>query len=733
MNWNNEERPHNDNDANLNNIDGFVSGNSTWLVQESFNTLCATAILLVDECADIISSSQVELRKMAYSVFDLLLHILAIPHSSVTHLRALGAASHALSKFSISVFLKSASDNLQHWARVVLTLMNSTSLSVRSMAVDFLVSLLGGVFEMHGNIDEISLSFVTVMPEVVAREIGLYCMSRQITSMCDIECCLWPLRRAFADVEEADPLDDDRVDAQLSPLLAIFCRTCQAIIDGVLIELRLMGEECQVVGTHVNIFSSTEEARNENLEFSDLWAFDADEESLYEAANFYLPETAPLQRIRWLMTLKSLHESKYQWVEAAEALFLCARTIADSILHIKSVWRPSRFHLWQDSRRSLWLSNIGESTQSQDLEIGNRNLIEFADQFLEPHSLLNIPTPSFDEKSKNNRLHQPTVSVMCKMLTNISKEAVSMYLKEDGMESLAYLRLEQVLKNIMDVVDNGYSGQRSGIGLIHGTLYMEESAALRKLSASVNSDMTKLAERMLLLADKEENEDNKSMYKSNKMDHKVMNANNDEAQPNTSQYYVRVILLGKKPERFKESTAIPTFLEWESPSICRVKQSLLRASAKLKEKSNQLTTNEIEARICSAFAKPLISALAKELPMDSIVLRMNMPSESALQKEGSKKTFVVVSLVHMSYPGYANAQLLRDSSIMEILSAGGSKRFLFYSRESPSAKYTIAGRNIINNNLSSRLPGSGLMELTVGLRFPCALSRQRTIITSEYY
>merc|ERR1711862_272031 len=210
----------------------------------------------------------------------------------------------------------------------------------------------------------------------------------------------------------------------------------------------------------------------------------------------------------------------------------------------------------------------------------------------------------------------------------------------------------------------------------------------------------------------------------------INEVNHEKNQPIASQYYVRVILLGKKPERFKESTEIPTFLEWEYPSICRVKQEVLRASANSME-----TENDIEARICSAFAEPLISALSKELPMDSIILRMNMPSESILQKEGSRKTFVVVSLVHMSSPGYANAQLLRDSSVMEILSAGGSKRFLFYSRESPSSKYTITGKVLLNSNASSKLTSSasGLMELTVGLRFPCALSRQRTIITSEYF
>jgi hypothetical protein len=76
------------------------------------------------------------------------------------------------------------------------------------------------------------------------------------------------------------------------------------VIDGVLIEMRLQGSDCTVVGTRM---------KSQPLE---KYIFDADKESLFEAASFFVPETAPLQRIRWLMTLKSLHKAKGQWVES---------------------------------------------------------------------------------------------------------------------------------------------------------------------------------------------------------------------------------------------------------------------------------------------------------------------------------------------------------------------------------------------------------------------------------
>jgi len=289
---------------------------------------------------------------------------------------------------------------------------------------------------------------------------------------------------------------------------------------------------------------------------------------------------------------------------------------------------------------------------------------------------------------------------------------------------LAFLRLEQLLKNVMVVVENDCDSMRSGMGLFN-TNCIEESAALRKVSAIINSDMTKLAELMLLLAGEEGTDGN------GKGEHYLKHD-----KPSISQFYVRVILLGKKPERFMESTTIPTFLEWENPSICRVPQkAVLRAQSKEFLKKFE----GMEARICTAFAEPLVEALSTEIPKDSIVLRLNMPSDAILNKEVTRKTFLIVTLVHMSFPGYANSQLLRDSSIAEILSAGGSKRFLFCSRENTS---TLPMKSILSKNMHSGIShtkqtlsssASGLMELTVAHRFPCALSRQRTIITSEFF
>lgn len=273
---------------------------------------------------------------MMTGILDLLLHLLTTPQSAVTHLRAVGGALQALEEFGVDLFLEVAGANLQHWIRVILSLMNSTSLSVRSISVDFVVSLLGNTYELHGDIDFVSIIFATVLPEVAAREIALYSVSGHISTAEDMVRCLWPLRRSIADLEDANPLDDDRVDPQLVPVLSVFCRTCQAIMDGVLVEMRLRGDRASVIGTRVAY----------SVDFD--VTFDADEESLFEAATFFLPETAPMQRIRWLLTLKSLHESNSRWVEAAETLYICARTISDSMPHLKNVWRPSRFVLWSD-------------------------------------------------------------------------------------------------------------------------------------------------------------------------------------------------------------------------------------------------------------------------------------------------------------------------------------------------------------------------------------------------
>jgi len=240
---------------------------------------------------------------MIHAVLDLLLHILTTPQSSVTHLRAVGGALQALDQFGVEIFLDVVGDNLQHWIRILQSLLNHTSLSVRSIAVDFVLSLLGGLFDLQGTVDDILLVFASVLPEVVARELALFSVDGHIENFNSLAQCLWPLRRSFAEIEDANPLDDDRIDPELSPALKAFGRAQQAIVDGVLIELRLRGDKCFVVGKKIEVPPMNKHT------------FDADEESLFEASEFFMPETAPMQRLRWLLSLKALHEAKNQPVE----------------------------------------------------------------------------------------------------------------------------------------------------------------------------------------------------------------------------------------------------------------------------------------------------------------------------------------------------------------------------------------------------------------------------------
>ena len=664
------------------------------MLQESFNTICATTIIVVEECAGPISASPREQKKMVQGILDLLLHILTTPQSSVTHLRAVGGAIQALEKFGPSIFLEIVGGSIQHWIRVMLSLMNSIALSVRSIAVDFVVSLLGGTFNLVGNIDELALVFITVLPEVMAREIGLYSVSGHVSDLQDVEKAIWPLRRSFADVEDANPLDDDRVDPQLSPLLSVFCRACQAVIDGVLIEMRLQGNDCIIVGARMKAQPLI------------CYTFDADEESLFEAASFFVPETAPLQRIRWLLTLKSLHEAKCQWVEAAETLMMCASTICDSIPHLRHVWRPSKFVLWSDTRRSLWLSTVGEEMGNP--ELGNEQVMNFADNFLEPSGMI-----GWEEKpSASGRLPQPTVSAMCTMLTNISKEAVSLYQREGGMDELSYERLEALLKILMGVLDDhGALGSGSGNSSIRfgGPLgrkrYVEDEAALRRVLASLSGDMTKLAERQLLIAQNEpiKPESGKSRHKQS-------------AAGDQRQFYVRVIMSGKKPDRFKESTTVPTFIEWNTPCICRVPRNVVDSSL-TKCKGD---VRHLEAVMCSEFGRPIRDALLSVGATEPITVRTGASGLQEPEPVDSATTCVDVSFVHCHVSSLDKSP--RDDSF----TWRHSKHFI-YKKPTSSPTEDVAGRSVSPNGAAC-----SIVEMTLAHAFPCALSRQRSLLTSEF-
>jgi hypothetical protein len=631
-------------------------GISPWLLQESFNTICAATNTVVEECIVLSSSYPREQEKMMHGLLDLLLHVLTTPQSSVTHLRAVGGALQALEQFGVALFLEIAGTNLQHWIRVILSLMNSVSLSVRSIAVDFVVSILGGAFDVEGNIDDLAVTFVSVLPEVVAREIGLFSVCGHITGGGDMARALWPLRRSIADLEDTNPLDDDRIDSQLPPILTVFCRTCQAVIDGVLIELGLKGEKMSLVGSHISRANKVDSS------------FDADEESLYEAANFFVPEIGPLQRTRWLLTLAALHEAKSRWVEAAETLFLCARTIADSIPHLRSIWRPTRFALWSDTRRSLWLDTVGEDMGRPDR--GNTQVMDFAEEFLE-HVSLSEPSPG------SGQLLHATLPLMCSKLAETAKKAVNLFLLEEGTDELAYIRLEALQKSLASVLDDHLT-RRSSSGSPRNSTQaarkrlLGEEAELRKVLASVSGDMTRLAERLLLIVQ------------------------NEPTTPETTSsgkaashlpIFVLLRFSGGKPTRFKESTTLPTFVEWDTPCICRVSPSIVpNPSQDPKESSRQL---------CLAFAEPFLTAFRRECGIDAVVFRTTADEASEQPVDGDK---IYVSV----FPVEAIDTEMTAISSPSLV----SRRFLYRSSKV-------------------------LIEMSVAHPFPCALSRQRVLLQSE--
>ncbi len=665
---------------------------SPWLLQESFNTICATTIIVVEECASPTSTSLLDQKKMIQGILDLLLHVLTTPQSSVTHLRAVGGAIQALERFGAAMFLEITDGSLQHWIRVMAGLMNSIALSVRSIAVDFVVSLFGSSFDMYGSIDELALIFATVLPEVAGREIGLCSVSGHIKSLDDAEKAIWPLRRSFADLEDANPLDDDRVDPQLSPMLSLFCRACQAMLDGVLIEMRLHGKNFNVVGMKLQVNSL------------DMYTFDADEESLFEAANFFVPENAPMQRIRWLMTLKSLHKAKGQWMEAAECLIMCARTIADSIPHMKNVWRPSRFQLWSDSRRSLWLSTVGEDLGFP--ERGNEQVMSFADNFLEPVMF----NGSFSNRIESGTQKQPSFTDMCKLLTDTVKEAITMYDEEGGLEGLAYSRLESLLMILMDVLESqvnngaGISRAKTG-GMTNHRQNVEDGASLRKVIASISGAMTKLAESMPLLAER------------------VPSSRTPRtSSENRHHCFVRVVISGAKPTRFKESTTLPTFLEWGTPCICRVPKDVVDKALSTVGPAS----DHFEEVVCSLVGKPIHAALLRDgILSSSIIFRLGNQSPSENDKrDGVIVDIGFVQLNFMDGPGSVDRRRI-TSPLHRHDDLVGSSNF--------------DGRNLLSKQFIYRKPpgssaviSSTFVEVTVANPFPCPLSRQRSLLTSEY-
>ena len=615
------------------------------MFQEAFNCLSASVILLIDECFDVVSADEHELERLGGSIFDLLLHLLATPQSSVGLLRTLGGSAHALDKFGARIFLTTVGNQLQHWARIIVTMMNSTELSVRSMAVDFLVSLLCGIYSENENIESTSLYILSVLPEVISREIALCDISGLITTMEDIESSLWPLRRALADVEETNPLDDDRVQYELLPSLMILCRSGQAIIDGVLVEIRLRGAPDVDLDTITKsrCAAPTSNFRQFGRSIPPDAIFDSDEESVLEAASFFSHETSLMQKLRWLYTLIDLHIAKEQWLEAAETLVLCAHSLIQWLDHLPHNWRSSQFDLWNYFHRSPWLSSInGPGEQGGHV---NTSVMEFANSFLEPDVFIHQKGEAIDK-------HFLSVEVVCSTIINIIDQIIIAFAEEHKSDDdLIYYHLEELLHDVTTAINAERNVNHS-----------ESRSALRQVRTSICSKLAQLTT------------DNSKRHSKRR-------------EYNGSEIYLQVTLHGNKPNRFKESTAIPTFFVWDAPSIIRVAKPTLSIAASMKQEN---PTESWEECICRAYATLLIKALTSDDDQSPIVIKTRESQDQVTEDEEETTTYISTMMVQRK-------------------SFNCSKSRKFFVRHGQD----------------------GITEYTLAAEMPHALSRQRALVASE--
>lgn len=572
---------------------------TSWVRQECFNIICAALNVVVEICLSKPTTSW-NLLAFGEDVGSCYLFILSIDQSPVTFLRALGGAM-AIVESNVDFFVQSNHTNLERWVRSLLIAMNCTSLSVRSVAIDFTLSLLSGLFQNTGSVDSLLLMYATILPAVAVQQID----SSEPT---DAPQLLWPLRRSIADIEDATPEDDPRIDSQLTPTLKLFCRTCQAIIDGVLVEMHFSSG---------NTISNT--------------AFDADEESLYEAASFFVAECAPLQRIRWLLALCLLQQSKKHHLEAAEALILVAKTICNSLPHLRRVW----YSTMMNQRNDLLHGATGASDPT---------LLLFRRTF-----------------AKHDR---PSVATMCEILTSAVNEAVDLYSREEGMEQLAFRGVEQTLKALTSVIEEhdkreGKRGNHNRATLVAlRRKKAEEEMCLRRASTLLSGAMNSLAEKLLDLA-KEESPSG-------------LPSSTHRLRPQ----YVLMNVHGVKPPGFYESTTLPVFLDWGKPCICRVPDRRPTAADDSVLK----------------FAAPYVKELQTYVGVSNLVVRTTT-RETCDRTDATYLDIFRVEIVdpdpfHTTYASFA------------------SKRF-FHKAE------------------------GAFVETKVAKQFPCALSRQSSLLTTQ--
>jgi hypothetical protein len=193
-------------------------------------------------------------------------------------------------------------------------------------------------------------------------------------------------------------------------------------------------------------------------------------------------------------------------------------------------------------------------------------------------------------------------------------------------------------------------------------------------------------------------------------DQNSTNEKKSKTQPPPKQrlYYVRVRLSGNKPNRFQESTSLPSFLDWDSDSICRVPKDVVENALS----SGCKTTEQLEIAMCTAFCKIIRDALLSDSDANLVVFRVGSKESRAnetAKADASNVTTIDINFVQKSSPAWMDS-----SSNDDDLFCVESWKFHFHD-----ARRT--GDNLERTTV----------EMTVARAFPSPLSRQRSVFTTE--
>lgn len=323
-------------------------------------------------------------------------------------------------------------------------------------------------------------------------------------------------------------------------------------------------------------------------------------------------------------------------------------------------------------------------------------VVAFSNELLEPSSLLGRKHGSLPETAL-------TMATMCRMLTSVTKEAVQLYLREGGMEELAYFRLEALLKILMGVLSDQGSLREENrrtprlVSAESMTLQVEKEGLLRRVTATLSGLLVGL------LVDEE----------SATATDRILLPSVAGKDP----FYLLVSVSGVKPQRFQESTTLPTFLDWSMPCVCRVSQQ----QVDLARKKHGGDFEKLNKQICWEFGRVLKVAFERDMPSGSVEV---CTGNSNAGTRDPDKTYIDLTVLR------TDIDTMVDHSRLDVTPSRGhlleTKRF-FYRKpvrlNPPSDGIGLPPTPVV-------LSGT-IVEVTVAYAFPSKLSRQRVLLTSE--